>query len=95
MIAFTESVVEEAALAWLESLNWRIISGSDITIGELASERNDYDKVILPHRLHYALTFLNLSLPADALEDVYHKATHPAHHALIASYACRRRECQI
>lgn len=28
---FTESVVEQAALAWLESLGWRVAHGPDVT----------------------------------------------------------------
>lgn len=30
MTAYIESVVEEAALAWLEASGWRIAHGSDI-----------------------------------------------------------------
>lgn len=32
MSAFTKSVVEEAALAWLESLVWTVKSGFDIAL---------------------------------------------------------------
>lgn len=38
MSAFTESTIEDAALAWLESLGWAVKNGPDITPGELASE---------------------------------------------------------
>jgi type I restriction enzyme R subunit len=31
--AFTESVVEEAALAWLESAGWQVRSGAEIAPG--------------------------------------------------------------
>jgi len=37
--AFTESIVEEGALAWLESLGWRIRHGLEIAPGELGAER--------------------------------------------------------
>jgi len=37
--AFTESVVEQAALAWLESLGWRVTHGLDIAPGEPEAER--------------------------------------------------------
>ena len=30
----TESVVEEAALAWLESVGWWVRSGAEIALGE-------------------------------------------------------------
>lgn len=44
---FTESVVEEAALAWLESTGWRIVPGPDIAPGMLAAERRDYGEGVL------------------------------------------------
>ena len=34
MNAFTESVVEEAALAWLESVGWQVQNGDGIAAGE-------------------------------------------------------------
>jgi len=36
---FTESVVEDAALAWLESLGYAIKHGPEIAPGEILSER--------------------------------------------------------
>ena len=36
-IAFTESIVEEAALAWLESLGWIVKHGPEIALVELAA----------------------------------------------------------
>lgn len=35
----TESVVEEAAVAWLESLNWRFKQSLDIAARESKAER--------------------------------------------------------
>lgn len=40
--SFAESVVEEAALAWLESVGWQIRDGAEIATGEPAAERDDY-----------------------------------------------------
>ena len=37
--AFTESIVEEAALAWLESLGWSVRHGLEIAPGESKAER--------------------------------------------------------
>jgi type I restriction enzyme R subunit len=37
--AFTESTVEEAALAWLESTGWRVAHGPDIAPDVPAAER--------------------------------------------------------
>ena len=39
MAGFTESVVEEAALAWLESLGYKVKHGPEIAPGELFAER--------------------------------------------------------
>ena len=75
MTGFTESVVEEAALAWLETLGWAVKHGPDIAPGELAAERNHYGQVVLERRLRDALGRLNPDLPADALEDAFRKLT--------------------
>ena len=73
----TESVVEQAALAWLESAGWQIRNGAEIAPGEPAAERDDYGQVVLARRLHDALARLNPSLPAEALEDAFRKLTQP------------------
>ena len=69
----TESVVEDAALAWLGSLDYTILHGPDIAVGEPAAERSDpnYRDVILESRLHRSLARLNPDLPPDALDDAY------------------------
>jgi type I restriction enzyme R subunit len=73
MGGFTESVVEEAALAWLEALQYAVVHGPDIAPGELAAERRDYGQVVLEDRLRQALKRLNPKLPAEALEDAFRK----------------------
>ena len=57
---FTESVVEQAALACLESTGWQVRNGADIAPGEPAAERDDYGQVVLAQRLRDALGRLNL-----------------------------------
>ncbi len=42
MTAFTESVVEEAALGWLKSLCWAFVHGLDIAPDTPGAERADY-----------------------------------------------------
>ena len=74
---FTESVVEEAALAWLEDAGWQIRHGAEIAPGEPVAERDDYGKVVLAGRLRDALARLNLNLPADAIEDAFRRLTRP------------------
>jgi type I restriction enzyme R subunit len=73
----TESVVEEAALAWLESVGWQIRNGAEIAPGEPAAEREDYGQVVLAQRLRDALARLDPVLPAEALEDAFRKLTRP------------------
>jgi len=81
---FTESVVEDAALAWLEDLGWRIAHGPDIAPDMPAAERADYGEVVLAQRLRDALALLNPSIPAGALDDAYRKLLHPEGADLIA-----------
>jgi len=78
MTAFTESVVEDAALAWLEALGYAIKHGPEIAAGEPAAERSDpsYRDVILEGRLRQALARLNPNLPPEAIEDAFRKLTH-------------------
>jgi type I restriction enzyme R subunit len=73
----TESVVEQAALAWLEGAGWRIRTGAEIAPGEPGAERDDYGQVVLAQRLRDALARLNPQLPAEALEDAFRKLTRP------------------
>ncbi len=63
--AFTESVGEQAALAWLESLGYTILSGPEIAPGEPQAEREDYE-VVLERRPRQALQRLNPQALADA-----------------------------
>ncbi len=73
--AFTESEVEEAALAWLEELGYEILHGPEIAPGELFSEREAYEDPTLPRRLRESLARLNLDLPASAREEVFRRLT--------------------
>ena len=77
MSNFTESIVEEAALAWLESFGYAVLHGPDIATGMLGAERNDpnYRDVVLEQRLRQALVGLNPDLPAEALDDAFRKLT--------------------
>jgi type I restriction enzyme R subunit len=75
--AFTESVVEQAALAWLEASGWPVAHGPDIAPEMPAAERASYAEVVLTRRLRDALARLNPALPAEALEDAFRKLTHP------------------
>lgn len=41
MTSFSESTVEAAALAWLESAGWSVRNGASIAPGEPAAERTE------------------------------------------------------
>jgi type I restriction enzyme, R subunit len=73
----TESVVEQAALAWLESLGYVIKDGLEIAPGALGAERTDYSQIILEDRLRQALVRLNPELPPEALDDAFRKIVRP------------------
>src|SRR6266516_2679041 len=70
MARFTESEVEDAALAWLENLGYKVLSGPEII-------RSDpgYRDVVLEDSLRQALASLNPTLPPEALEDAFRKIT--------------------
>ncbi len=73
----TESVVEEAALAWLESIGWRNAHGPDIAPDMAGAERVDFGEVVLAQRLRDSLARLNPALPTDALNEAFRKLTRP------------------
>lgn len=73
---FTELIVEDAALAWLEALGVQVLHGLDIA-GELGAKRSDsaYRDVFLERPLRQALARLNPDLPPEALKDACRKLT--------------------
>ena len=91
---FTESIVEETALAWLEGLGYQTEFGPNIAPDEQHAERNDYQEVILLQRLQDAIARINRDLPAQAQEEALRKITrlgkpslllnnHAFHHMLV------------
>ncbi len=73
----SESVIEQAALAWLESLGWNVLHGPEIAPDERGAEREDYGQVVLKGRLRNALAWLNPDLPTEAIEDAFRKLIRP------------------
>ena len=73
----SESVVEDAALAWLEALGYAVIHGPEIAVGMPGAECTDpgYRDVVLERRLRQAFGRLNPSLPPEALDDAFRKLT--------------------
>jgi len=83
--AFSESVIEQAALAWLESMGYLILSGLEIAPGEPAAERDNYGQVVLEYRLRQALARLNPQVPPDAINEAFRKLTRPDSPSLVAN----------
>ena len=74
----TESVIEQAALGWLEALlGYDVVSGPQIAPGEPGAERDDYGQDILERRLRQSLQRLNRFVPADAIEEAFRNLPRP------------------
>jgi type I restriction enzyme R subunit len=82
---FTESVVEEAALAWLECLGYAVIPGPDLAPESPSGERDAYDQVVLAGRLRAAINGLNPSLSADAREQAFRAVARLDSPSLVAA----------
>ena len=72
---FAESIVEDAALAWLASSGFAVAHGPEIACDQPGAERSDptYRDVVLEWRLREALVRLNPDLPPDALDGAFRK----------------------
>ena len=70
MNAFTESVVEHAALDWFRALGYSVVGGPDMPPGPHAL-RESYAGTIFPSVIQGALARLNPNLPAEALDDAF------------------------
>jgi type I restriction enzyme, R subunit len=64
-----EDQVEQITLDWFRELGYDYLCGYDIAPDTDNPQRADYEEVILPIRLHTALTKLNPSLPASAIDE--------------------------
>ncbi len=76
MINFTESVIEQAAIDWLQSLGYEYAFGPEIAFDGARPERGDYQEPLLLGRLQAAIARLNPTLPAPALDEALRKVTH-------------------
>lgn len=82
--SFTESLVEQAALTWVEGIGWSIRNGLEIAPGEPAAERLDFGQIVLAQRLRDALARLNPALPVEARQDAFRRLMRPDAADLIA-----------
>ncbi len=62
----SESLVEEAALAWFSELGYALGHGPQMAPGEPAAERNSFGEVVLVGRLREAIRRLNPAIPEEA-----------------------------
>jgi type I restriction enzyme, R subunit len=85
MQPFSETIVEDAALSWLDGLHYSIEHGPEIIPGELSPERKSLSETVLPERLWTGLRKLNFNLPAEVLAEAFRKITLPLHPSLIAN----------
>jgi type I restriction enzyme R subunit len=94
MSGFTESIVEQAALAWFEALGYAVAAGPSIGPDEPAEERKTFVDVVLEGRLREALARLNPSVSREGLDEAFRKLTrisspqpvdanHELHHYLV------------
>ncbi len=74
---FAESVVEKAALEWLQGLGYTVLHGPEIAHGEPNAARSNplFRDVILEKRLRQTILRLNPGFPREALDDAYRKLT--------------------
>ncbi len=82
---FDESIIEQAALTWLEGLGYQIVNGPNIAPNESAAERDSFSDVILVGRLRDVLDKFNPDLPPEALEDAFRKLTRHESPSLVAN----------
>jgi type I restriction enzyme R subunit len=75
MTAFTESIIEEAAIDWLREFGYTILSSQDALPGDGNDLRATYSDVVFSGALRSALVRLNPDLPHEALEEAYRKLT--------------------
>ena len=79
-----ESEVENMAIEELESLGYTYISGVDLAPDTMSAERQSYSDILLMGRLRTALTKLNSTIPADAIDSTVRRLSHIATSNLLA-----------
>ncbi len=78
-----EDQVEQLAIEWFKDLGYDYLHGYDIAPDSNSPERTNFQEVLLSNRLHTALSKLNPTLPATAIDEAVHLLQKPQHATLI------------
>jgi len=78
-----ENQVEQIAIGWFKELGYDYLLGYDIAPDSSDPQRDNYQDVILAHRLKTALTKLNPTLTSLAIDEAIHILQKPQHTTLI------------
>jgi type I restriction enzyme R subunit len=82
-VDITEATLEDIALTWLGELRYSVVHGDDIAPDTPGAERISYGDVVLAGRLTSALTRINPTLPATALDEAIRKIMRPDSPSLV------------
>jgi type I restriction enzyme, R subunit len=85
LLAFHESVVEDAALGYFRDLGYETEFGPDLAPDGKTPERENWNDVVLVERLKAAIDRLNPHLSADAREDAYRKVLRSESPSVVVS----------
>jgi type I restriction enzyme, R subunit len=80
-----ESTVEAAAMEWLCSLGYQIVSGPQIAPGEMLAERTSHQDVVLQGRLSVSVQRFNPDIPPEAQDEAIRKVLRADHPTLVAN----------
>lgn len=78
-----EDQVEQIAIEWFKELGYDYLLGYDIAPDSNDPQRDNYQEVLLSHRLQTALIKLNPTLPFAAIDEAIHLLKKPQHATLI------------
>jgi len=83
MTGFMEQVVEDAAIEWLKEIGYAYSHGGFLPRMADGAIDDHYGQVFLEPQLREALAAINPSIPSEALDDAFRKATRSAAPELI------------
>lgn len=75
MAFFTEDDLEQLSMEWFTKIGYEVKNSNEISHSGLYAERDNFNDVILDHRLETALRKNNPELNSNAIEQAIHKIT--------------------